>query len=254
MITIDTEKATLTIKDGDKEKSLGFSDPEAFEIISDIWLRCGWDTKYVYGFTWLGRPIIQLPEDMIRIQEVIYALQPDIIIETGIAHGGSLVFYSSLCKALGKGRVIGVDIEIRNHNRQAIEEHPLYPYITLVEGSSIDPKIVDRVKNEVRQGDVVLVLLDSNHSKEHVLAELNAYSSLVTKGSYIVAMDGIMEKVVGAPRTMPDWDWNNPRQAALEFVKANSDFEIREPSFLFDEGKIAKRVTYWPDCFVMRIK
>src|SRR6266480_2325826 len=116
--------------------------PEAFAIVSRAWLRLGWDVKYVYSFTWLGRPIIQLPEDMIRIQEVIYRLRPDVIVETGVAHGGSLIFYASLCHLIGKGRVIGVDIDIRSHNRAAIEAHPLSSLITLVEGDSVAPATI----------------------------------------------------------------------------------------------------------------
>src|SRR6478735_3884327 len=142
---------------------------EGFKIISDIWLKSGWETKYVYSFSWMGRPIIQLPEDMIRIQEVIYAIKPDVIIETGIAHGGSLVFYASLCKAMGRGRVIGIDIEIRKHNRAAIEAHPLFDLITLVEGSSIDPAVVGQVRELLRNGETALIVLDSCHTKEHVL-------------------------------------------------------------------------------------
>src|SRR5690606_24886939 len=153
---------------------------------------CGWDTKYVYSFSWLGRPIIQLPEDMMRIQEVIYSLKPDVIIETGVAHGGSLIFYASLCKAFGKGRVIGIDIEIRPHNRLAIENHELKEYIILLEGSSTDDKIVSQVERMINSGETVLILLDSNHTKQHVLEELRKYSPLVSVNSYIVACDGIM--------------------------------------------------------------
>ncbi len=253
MITIDTESSKLIVG-GEESKTYGLNTPEAFDILSKVWLRSGWDNKYVYTFSWMGRPIIQLPEDMFRIQELIYNIKPDVIIETGIAHGGSLIFYSSLCKAMGKGRVVGVDIEIRPHNRKAIEEHPLFSYITLVEGSSIDSKIVNQVKNHVKPTDTVMVLLDSNHTKSHVLNELNAYSPLVTKGSYIVAMDGIMEQVVGAPRTESDWDWNNPKQAAIEFVKSNLNFEIKEPDFVFNESQIVNRVTYWPSGYIKRIK
>ena len=159
--------------------------------ISDIWLRAGWDNKYVYSFTWMGRPIIQLPEDMIRLQEVIYEVRPDVIVETGVAHGGSLVFYASLCKAMGRGRVIGVDVEIRPHNRAAIEAHALFPLITLIEGSSIEPQIVEEVKSLIKPDEKTMVVLDSNHEKQHVLAELRAYSPIVSVGSYIVAMDGI---------------------------------------------------------------
>lgn len=254
MITIDMENSCLYMDDGVEKNTIPLSDPKAFEILSKIWLRSGWDTKYVYTFSWLGRPIIQLPEDMLRIQEVIYSIKPDVIIETGVAHGGSLIYYSSLCQAIGKGRVIGIDIEIRPHNRQAIESHPLFSYITLHEGSSTDVKIIEQIKNEIQLGDTVLILLDSNHTKEHVLSELRAYSPLVTVGSYIVAMDGIMEEVTGAPRTQPDWTWNNPRQAALEFVKENPDFEIENPPFIFNESPLSHQVTYWPSGYIKRVR
>jgi cephalosporin hydroxylase len=141
----------------------------------------------------MRRPIIQLPEVLVRIQEVVFSIKPDVIIETGVAHRRLLVFYASLCKAMQKGRVIGIDVEIRAHNRRAIEAHPLFPLITLIEGNSIDPTIVAKVKAHVRSGESVLVLLDSCYTEAHVLAELNAYAPLGSIGSYIVAMDGIME-------------------------------------------------------------
>ena len=253
MIKID-EKNGLVIVDGpDGEAAHPFDTPEAFAIISRAWLRCGWDTKYVYSFTWMGRPIIQLPEDLIRIQEVIYHVRPDVIVETGVAHGGSLVFYASLCKAMGKGRIIGIDIEIRQHNRQAIEAHEMKPWIDLIEGSSVDPRVVDQVKSRVAPGETVLVILDSNHTEEHVRSELEAYAPLVSQGSYIVATDGIMQQVVGAPRTRPDWSWNNPRQAALKFAEHNPEFKLEEPAFPFNEGVVRERVTYWPDAFLKRV-
>ncbi len=251
-ITIDLEQGSVTVQQGQTVKTYGIGTPEAFGFISRAWLRSGWDTKYVYSFTWLGRPIIQLPEDMVRIQEMIFAVQPDVIVETGVAHGGSLVFYATLCKAMGKGRVVGVDIEIRPHNRRAIETHLLSPFITLIEGNSIDPAVVAQVRGQIKPHEKVLVLLDSCHTKSHVLGELEAYGPLVIPGSYVVAMDGIMEQVVGAPRTHRDWSWNNPRHAALEFVAAHPDFEICEPSFPFNEGMINSRVTYWPDAFIRR--
>lgn len=253
MIKIDLEKGTISVDENGLTRRYELDTAKAFKILSDIWLRAGWDNKYVYSFTWLGRPIIQLPEDLIRIQEVIYAVQPDVIVETGMAHGGSLVFYASLCKAMDRGRVIGVDIEIRPHNRAAIESHSLSSFIMLIEGSSIDPAIVDRVRSQIRAGEKTMVLLDSCHRKEHVLAELRAYASLVTPDSYIVAMDGIMEQLVGAPRTEPDWSWNNPKQAAIEFVAQNANFVIEEPQFAFNEGNIRERVTYWPSAFIKRV-
>jgi cephalosporin hydroxylase len=253
-IIIDLEKGRVTLESPAGETVHAIGTAEAFEAISRAWLRAGWDNKYVYSFTWLGRPIIQLPEDMIRIQELIYSVRPDLIIETGVAHGGSLIYYASLCKVMERGRVIGVDVEIRTHNRLAIEGHPLSWFISLIEGDSIDPAIVEKVKAEARAAERVLVLLDSSHSRKHVLAELNAYAPLVSPGSYIVAMDGIMEEVAGAPRTKADWTWNNPRRAALEFVKQNPAFRIEEPAFSFNEGNIKQRVTYWPSAFIKRLR
>ena len=254
MIIIDEAKAEVVVRAADgSEVRHPMASAEAFDAVSKAWLRVGWDTKYVYGFTWMGRPIIQLPDDMVRIQEIIWKVQPDVIIETGVAHGGSLIFYASLCKAMEKGRIVGIDIEIRKHNRAAIEAHPLMPYITLVEGSSSAPEIVDQVKALVEPGETVLVLLDSNHTKDHVRAELEAYGPLVTPGSFIVATDGIMGEVLGAPRSAPDWDWNNPAEAAKEFAAAHPEFRLHEPAFPFNEGLVTSRVTYWPNCFLERI-
>ena len=254
MIKIDLEQGIVSVEENGRTREYKLDTPEAFQIVSDAWLRAGWDNKYVYSFTWLGRPIIQLPEDMIRLQEVIHAVQPDVIVETGVAHGGSLVFYASLCKAMECGRVIGVDVEIRPHNREAIESHLLAPLITLVEGSSIDPSVVAQVKSHIEPDETVMVMLDASHQKQHVLTELEAYATLVSTGSYLVAMDGIMEKLAGAPRSQEDWTWNNPRQAALEFVGANPDFAIEEPPFAFNEGNVTERVTYWPSAFIKRMR
>lgn len=227
--------------------------PEAFAAVSDAWLQAGWDTKYVYSFSWLGRPIIQLPEDIVRLQELIWETAPDVIVETGVAHGGSLVLSAGVCAARGKGRVIGVDVEIRPHNREAIESHPLARLITLIEGSSTDPDVVFQVEEAIGPDDTVLVILDSNHTKDHVAAELSAYAPLVTPGSYVVTMDGVMEQVVGGPRTEPDWSWNNPRQAVLDFADAHDEFVINAPAFPFNEGAVHDRVTYAPDGILRRL-
>jgi cephalosporin hydroxylase len=253
MVTIDLTQAAVTVEDEGVSATYALGTPEAFSIISNIWLRCGWDNKYVYSFTWLGRPIIQLPEDMFRIQEVIYSVKPDVIIETGVAHGGSLIFYAGLCENIGRGRVIGVDVEIRAHNRRAIEAHKLFPLIELLEGNSVAPETVGQVKQQIQPGERVLVLLDSKHTMDHVLAELNAYAPLVSVGSYIVAMDGIMEQMVGAPRSAADWAWNNPKSAAREFVAQHPEFVIEEPGFRFNEGSVNERITYWPAGFIKRL-
>lgn len=255
MIKIDVQANRIEVDDNGTTECFSFDSSEAFALISDLWLHAGWRTKHVYTFTWMGRPIIQLPEDMFRAQEVIYDVRPDILIETGVAHGGSLVFYASLFRAMGRGRIIGVDVEIRPHNRVAIEEHELSDLITLVEGSSVDPQVVETVRSHVHPGERVLVMLDSKHTKEHVLAELQAYAPLVSVGSYIVAADGIMERLVGAPRTSPDWSWNNPKAAAAEFVKTSDSFVIDPPSFAFNESALSdERVTYWPDGWIRRVR
>ena len=251
--TIDEEQGIVIVRDGDREERHSLATAEGFEAASRAWLRATWDSKYVYSFAWMGRPVIQLPEDMIRLQEVIWALQPDVLIETGVAHGGSLIFYASLFEAMNKGRVIGIDIEIRKHNRDAIEAHSMKKRIDLLEGSSTAPEIVDQVKAMVKPGETVLVVLDSNHTREHVLDELRAYGPLVSVGSYIVATDGIMEQVKGAPRSGDDWEWNNPKAAAHAFVAEDERFVLAEPAFPFNEGTVAKRVTYWPDAFIKRI-
>jgi cephalosporin hydroxylase len=253
MLTIDFEANKVSVREAGATQEFSLSSPEAFAAVSRAWIRCGWETKYNYSFTWMGRPIIQLPEDVLRVQEVIHTVQPDVIIETGVAHGGSLIFYASLCKAMERGRVVGIDIEIRPHNRAAIEAHPLFDRIELVEGSSIDPAIVASVRARVKPGETVLVLLDSCHTKAHVLAELKAYGPLVSCGSYIVATDGIMQDLVGGRQAQPDWSWNNPQQAAREFVERHPEFKIEEPTFLFNEGAITDRVTHWPAAYIKRI-
>jgi cephalosporin hydroxylase len=255
VITVDTQKDVVTVREGERSQSFPIGSPEAFAAVSRAWLRVGWDVKYVYSFTWLGRPIIQLPEDMLRLQEVIYRVKPDVIVETGVAHGGSLVFFASILKAMGRqGPVIGVDVEIRPHNRTAIEQHELAPMIALIEGSSVDPAVVDQVKSHIKPGERVLVVLDSNHSKAHVAAELALYSNLVSPDSYIVVEDGIMQFVAGCVRTGPDWEWNNPCEAIKEFLQAARDFVVEEPPFLFNEGAVQERVTYWPSGYLRRIR
>ena len=251
-LSLDTDAKTLSVETSGKSDELPLYSAEAFSALSAAWIKVGWGVKYTYGFSWMGRPMIQLPDDMIRIQEVIYRVRPDVLIETGVAHGGSLVFYASLFKAMGKGRVVGVDIEIRPHNRKAIEAHELTPYIALVEGSSIAPVIVEAVKNLVKPGETVMVVLDSNHSKKHVAAELAAYAPIVTAGSYIVATDGVMRSVYDAPGGKPEWTTDNPTAAAAEFAQAHRDFSLEEPSFPFNEGQVTERITHWPGAYLRR--
>lgn len=251
---IDTEQRTIERQTDSGREQAPLYSPQGFEWLSELWLKVGWDQRYSYTFTWLGRPLIQLPEDVLRIQEVIFTLQPDVIVETGVAHGGSLIFYASLCRALGKGRVIGIDIEIRPNNRKAIEQHPLAPLITLMEGSSVDRTLVDNVKSRIAPGEKVLVLLDSCHSAEHVLNELEAYHSLVPVGGYIVATDGIMKDLHDLPHGKPEWMRDNPVAAARAFAGRHLEFVIEQPRWLFNESSLKRNLTYWPEAFLKRVR
>jgi cephalosporin hydroxylase len=255
-ITFDLSARLVTWSEEGIGRTAPFSDPEAFEVVSLAWLQVGWDTKYVYSFTWLGRPIIQLPDDLIRIQEALYLVRPTVVIETGVAHGGSLVFYASVLRGMGldDGRVIGIDIDIRSHNRVALEQHELGPMITLIEADSLSERAISAVSQLLRPEDRVLVVLDSNHTRSHVLAELRAYSQFVAVGSYIVACDGIMRDLVGAPRSEDDWATNNPSEAVAEFLASERDFQLQGPPSLFNEGEAAVGPTYWPDAWVRRIR
>jgi cephalosporin hydroxylase len=183
--------------------------------------------KYSYNFAWLGRPIIQHPQDMAIIQELIWNIKPDLIIETGIAHGGSLILSASILELIGKGEVLGIDIDIRKHNRKEIEKHRMFKRITLLEGSSIAPEILKKVKAFVKGKKKILVFLDSNHAHDHVLREMELYGPLVPKGSYMVVFDTIADYMPkGSIKDRP-WDTiSNPNTALKVFLKTHKEFEV----------------------------
>lgn len=183
--------------------------------------------RYTYNFTWFGRPIIQLPDDIVALQELILSVQPDLIIETGVAHGGSLALSASMLELLGRGEAVGIDVEIRPHNRRALEAHPLARRMILIEGSSTDDRVVAQVRALAAQRRRVMVLLDSNHTHAHVLRELQLYSPLVTSGSYIVVLDTAIEDLPDG--SFPDRPWgrgNNPKTAVREFLTSTDRFAI----------------------------
>jgi cephalosporin hydroxylase len=182
---------------------------------------------YSYNFTWMGRPIIQYPQDMIAMQEIIWDIKPDLIIETGIAHGGSLIYYASILELIGKGEILGIDIDIREHNRTAIEKHPMSRHISMIEGSAISGDVIEQIKPFLQNRKTIMVCLDSNHSHAHVLKELQLYSPFVTVGSYLVAFDTIVEDLPGD--FFKDRPWSvgdNPKTAVLEFLENNDQFVI----------------------------
>ena len=198
------------------------------QALSRIWLRLSAKHRYSYNFSWLGRPIIQLPTDMVVLQEIIWSVKPDLIIETGVAHGGSLIFSASMLELIGGGgRVVGVDIDIRAHNRTEIERHPMSKRITLLQGSSTDSAVVAQVRNLAQNRKAVMVILDSNHTHEHVARELDLYSPFVTAGSYLVVLDTVIEYMDAD--AFPDRPWgkgNSPLTAVRQFLKGSDRFEI----------------------------
>lgn len=247
-----------------EEVALMGRDPNLAQL-SLAWVTAANMAKYSYHFEWLGRPIIQYPQDMVVLQELIWSLRPDLVIETGIAHGGSLIFSASMlamldmCDAIESGKtldprasarkVLGVDIDIREHNRAAIEAHPMASRIEMIQGSSTDPDVVRRVADIAGRYQRVLVCLDSNHTHEHVLAELHAYASLATVGSYCIVFDTAIEDF---PKEMfPNRPWgpgNNPKTAVHEFLKTHPEFEIDKSI----DNKIL--ISMAPDGFLKRTR
>jgi cephalosporin hydroxylase len=252
-ISIDTSEKTLVLHDGAESRDLSLYSKESFEVLSDLWSKVGWNEKYTYTFTWMGVPIIQLPEDIVRTQEVLWSVKPDVIVECGVAHGGGAILYASLCKAMGKGRVIGVELEFRGDHKDNIEKHLLHDYIDLVVGSSIDPTIVSQVRSKIKPNETVMVILDSNHSKAHVAAELEAYASMITVGSYIVATDGYMKDLTDVPRGKAEWKDDNPSSAALEFLAKHPEFRLEMPKPVFSESALTQCITHWPNAWLQKI-
>jgi cephalosporin hydroxylase len=205
--------------------------------------------KYSYNFSWMGRPIIQFPQDMIAMQEILWRVQPDLLIETGIAHGGSLIYYASLMELIGKGRVLGIDIDIRSHNRTEIEKHPMAKRIDMIQGSAVDDDLAATVAMRAAEVETVLVVLDSNHTHAHVKRELELYAPLVSVGSYCVVFDTVVEDM--PPGSFPDRPWdigNNPKTALHEYLKENDSFEI-------DRAVHEKLlITVAPDGYLKRVR
>lgn len=222
----------MTMKNIDFEKKnnrmidLMNKDKKLLKLTRD-WFNRAFSHEYSYHFSWLGRPIIQFPQDMVAIQEIIWKTKPDLIIETGIAHGGSLIFSASILELIGKGKVLGIDIDIREHNRKEIERHPLKKRIVMLEGSSLDENILKKVKKLAQNKKHILLFLDSFHTNDHVLQELEMYSPLVKKGGYIVVFDTLIEFMPKGSFYNRPWDkGNNPHTAVKKFLRKNRRFTI----------------------------
>ena len=212
----------LRLSEGDQARDVSLYSDEGFALLSDLWLKVTCERKVMYRPTWLGIPIIQYPDDIVMMQELVWTVKPDLIIETGVAHGGSAVFHASMLELIGEGRVLGIDVDIRAHNRAAIESHPLSKRIDLLQCSSIDPAAVAQASAAARLAKKTMVVLDAKHSYSHVAAELEMYGPLVTPGSYMVAMDGAQGLVWDIPSGKPEWREDNPLRAIDAFVERHS--------------------------------
>lgn len=253
-ITIDIGQNVIqgATENGDEIKVPVYS-KDGFELLSSVWLRQEWNQLHWQSFSWLGFQIWQFPDDLLRLQEVVFSLKPDVIVETGVNRGGSAVFFASLCRLMGTGRVISIDIQIPADVREAVERSPFADLITLIEGDSASTDVVTQVEGAIKPDEKVFVFLDSDHSKKHVLRELNAYSSMVTPGSYIVATDGVMQSLSETPYGLKEWAEDNPAAAAREFSESHSDFTIQRPTALFGDQYVVDQLTYWPDAWLYRI-
>lgn len=251
-VSVDLDARSLTFSTADGSDVIPFDSPTAAAFAEQLWKQIGWDTKFVYSFSWHGRPIIQVPDDLVRMQEAFFEVGPDLVIEVGVAHGGSAVFFAGLCAAQVRGHVVAVELELRPHNRTALDAHPLRKYITFVEGNSIGDEVVGRVRELAADSERVMVFLDGNHTKDHVAAELELYSPLVTPGSWLIVADGIMSELDGAPRSQPNWNEDNPVPAIHEFLSRHPEFELVGPPRPFDESTNAPTVTYFIDGWLKR--
>ncbi len=236
----------ITLTQGKKTKTVDLYSEEGLELISSLWVKLYAQYKLTHKVTWIGVPIIQFPEDILMMQELIWKVRPDVIIECGIAHGGSMLFYASLLELIGKGRVIGIDIEIRQYNKIAVKSHPISHRIEMLEGNSISEEVINTVKKMIKGANKVMVILDSNHSKEHVAKELELYNELVTPGSYLVAMDGAQAFVWDIPNGKPEWKEDNPLKAIEKFIKSN-------PQFIIDPYHNRLKVTSNPKGFLRKL-
>ena len=241
-------ESKLILKNSIEQFEANLYSREGLEMLSNLWLKVAVEYKLNYELSWMGRPIIQFGSDMILLQELLFEIKPDIFIETGIAHGGSLIYTASLFELMAtNGKVIGIDVEIRPHNKIAIEEHSMFKRITMIEGSSVDIKTVQSLEKLIENGKSIAVMLDSNHSKDHVLKELEIYSKIVTVGSYLIVQDGAQEWVSDIPRGKSEWKYDNPLVAIEEFLNNNDNFII-------DEKFTRLGITQSPNGYLKRIK
>ena len=250
-LVVDTTARTLTVEDGSTAAHDLYSN-QAFEHLSRQWVRVGWSLRYYSGFTWMGLPVLQLPDDLVRFQEVLWEVRPSLVIETGVYQGGSLLFHASLCKAMDAGRVVGVDINVPAGLRKAISNHMLGSNITLIEGDSASPEVAAEIERLRKPGETTLVLLDSDHSRKHVRRELEAYAPLVTPGSYLIVADTIVRDLADVPGGDASWAEDNPASALEDFLAVHPEFELAPRVSQTGVENLPAAVSYWPGGWLRR--
>jgi cephalosporin hydroxylase len=252
-LSIDTNHRNIKLYTNKKNLIFNLYTKKAFNILSNFWLEYVWNQKYTYRFTWLGYPIIQLPDDIINIQELIYKEKPKYIIETGVAHGGSIIFYASIAKLLNLKKVIGIEKKIKKKNLLKLKKSHLKKFFQIIEGDSTSKKIVKKISSIIKN-EKTLIILDSNHSFEHVYKELISYSSILKKNSFIIATDGIVDVMKFAPRRFMYNKNGGPVLAVKKFLNNNKKFRDFIPINLFNESKVDKNLTHWQNGWLKKIK
>lgn len=254
-LTLDTQAGTLTLEDQRGVDMMSLYSDRAFKLLSEQWLCVGWVQKHAQSYAWFDRPLRRLPEDALRLQEAICRVQPTLIVEVGVKEGGGLLFDASVAAGAGLStRLIGVEDGIEKDVRKALTKHPLGERLTLIDGAPTAKSTLAEVKDEIKKGDRVMVVLDADHEAEMVLELLRAYSKFVSKGGYLVSTGGLRAQLAGLPRAGSDWATNNPAAANEIFASENNKFEIETPAAPFNDGTLDFAVSEWSKCWLRRVR
>jgi cephalosporin hydroxylase len=250
-ITIDTEAQVLQIEESGEATEYSLFSPEAFRILSRQWLTLGWNLGHWSTFSWMGRQLLQLPDDVLRLAELLWTLRPSVIVETGVYDGGSTLLFASLCRLYGGGRVISVENAFRPGVRDAIQQGA-GECVTLIEGDSTSPETAQEVSRNIRPEDRVCVFLDSAHTAQHVAAELSLFSPFVSPGCYLIVADSVCSELAHTPQGDRTWAWDHPGRAVDEFLTVHPEFSRERPGGLFRADVDFTELSYFPTTWLLR--
>jgi cephalosporin hydroxylase len=250
-ITIDTEAQVLQLTDGGEATECSLYSPEAFQILSRQWIVLGWNLGHWSTFSWMGRQLLQLPDDVLRLAELFWNLRPDVIVETGVYDGGSTLLFASICRLYGAGRVISIEREFRPGVREAIRQ-AAGDQVMLIEGDSASPETALQVQRNIRPAERVCVFLDSDHAAQHVAAELRLFGPLVSQGCYLIVADSICPDLAHTPQGESTWSWDHPGKAVDEFLARHPEFSRERPPALFPGGVDFTQLSYFPSTWLRR--